>query len=216
MSRRNTLSAALAMAMIATACSVPEQSEAQVIEEVQYELLATTTSTTSTTVADSPIFVVSFYWHSAGDSRLRIINRPREVRPSASQTLIELVAGPSEEELETNPDLQTLLNETMEPALTQVDGDIYQIQIQRPAEEALSTEQAAEFVCTATQFREIGAVTIVGIDDIPFTLSGTGAVPIAGPAKASDFGDCQEEPLPIEVDPLEDGEDDGATTTTTS
>lgn len=213
MSRRHTLSAALAAAVLVAACGLPGQKEAQVIEEVQYELLATTTSTTSTTVADSPIFVVSFYWHSAGDSRLRILNRPREDRPSASQTLVELAAGPSEEELETNPDLQTLLNETMEPVLTQVDGDTYQIQIQRPAEEALTTEQAAEFVCTATQFREIGAVTIVGTDGIAFTLSGTGAVAIAGPAQASDFGDCQEEPLPVEVDPLEEG--DGATTTTT-
>lgn len=207
---------AAALILLLAACGLEGEDQAQVIEEVQYDLLETTTSTTSTTVAESPVFGVLFYWHSAGDSRLRVVPRAREERPSASQTLQQLVIGPLEEDLETNPDLQTLLNETMEPVLTQVEGSTYQIQIQQLAEEALTTEQAAEFVCTATQFDEIDAVTIVGIDDVPFFLSGAGAVAIAGPARASDFGDCQEEPLPGEVEAAEGEEDPDAEGTTTT
>ncbi len=214
---RVKLSVALAVLFSATSCGLRGDEQAQVIEDVQYELLGTSTSTTSTTVADRPIFVVSFFWHTAGNNRLRVLTRALADPPSAGQTLTDLVAGPTPEDLEANPDLQTQLNETMEPRLSQVDGTTYQIQIQRPAEEQLTVEQAAEFVCTATQFVEIDAVTIVNADLVAFTLSGAGAVPIAGPARSDDFGGCVEDPLPVE--PVEgDGSDpeSGSTTTTTS
>jgi len=210
---RNVL-ASIALVFCLTACGLQSEQQAEAIEDVQFDLLATSTSTTSTTVPDSPTFAVSFFWHS-GDNRLRLLTRLREERPSPEQTLQELVIGPLEEDLVDNPDLQTQLNETMAPVLTQIDGSTYQIQIQQLAEEALTTEQAAEFVCTATQFREIDAVTIVGIDDVPFTLSGSGAVAIAGPARSTDFNDCKEELLPVEADAEGDGENPDSASTTT-
>lgn len=216
---RVKLSVALAVLFTATSCGLRGDEQAEIIGDVQYELLGTSTSTTSTTVADRPIFAVSFFWHTAGDNRLRLLTRALADRPSPGQTLIDLVAGPTPEDLEASPDLQTQLNETMEPLLSQVDGTTYQIQIQRPAEEQLTVEQAAEFVCTATQFAEIDAVTIVNADLVPFTLSGAGAVPIAGPARSDDFGGCTEDPLPGDVEPVEgDGTDpeSESTTTTTS
>lgn len=218
MTPRIKLAIALAIAVVAASCGLQEEDQATALEEVQYDLLDTTTSTTSTTVADRPSFAVLFYWHTASDNRLRIVRRPLAERPSAGQTLSELVAGPLPEDLEDNPDLQNQLDQSMEPRLTQIDDRTFQIQIQWNAEEALTTEQAAELVCTATQFAEIEAVTIVNADDEPFTLSGVGAVAIAGPAKASDFGDCAEEPAFIEVDPADEEADDpdSESTTTTS
>lgn len=207
----------IAFALVCVACGLQDEEQAQIIEEVQYELLGTSTSTTSTTIAERPTFIVSFFWHTAGDNRLRVLTRPRDERPSAAETLTELVAGPLPEDFETSPDLQTALSPTMEPRLSQVDGGNYQIQIEWPAEEQLTTEQAAEFVCTATQFAEIDAVTIVNADGVPFTLSGAGAIPIAGPARSTDFGDCEEDPIPGELEPV-DGEapleGDAVTTTT--
>lgn len=209
-------SVAIVLALGVASCGLQEEQQAQVIEEVQYELLGTSTSTTSTTVAQRPSFMVSFFWHTAGGSRLRELERAVAERPTPGQTLTELVVGPTPEDLETNPDLQTQLNETMEPVLTQVDGTTYQIRIQRPAEEQLSVEQATEFVCTATQFDEIDAITIVNAEDIAFTLSGAGAVPIPGPARADDFGGCVEDP-PLELDPAEgEGGDDQESGTTTT
>lgn len=212
-----------ALLLVAGACGLQEEEQAELIEEVQYDLLGTTTSTTSTTVVDTPIFPVFFFWHTAGDNRLRQITRTLAERPSAAQVLTELVDGPLAEDLEQNPDLQSRLDPSMEPQISQVDGGTYQIQITWPAEDGLTTEQAAEFVCTATQFAEIDAITIVNNDEEPFTftLSGAGAVPIPGPARTTDFGECIEELLTVdpELDPEnteEDAEDPEAQSTTTS
>lgn len=205
----------VAVALAASGCGLTAEDQAEVIEEVQYELLGTTTSTTSTTVANFPTFPVVLFWHTAGDNRLKPINRLLSEPPSAAQTLNELVAGPTPEEQEANPDVQNQLDPTMEPRLSQIDGDVYQIQIQRSIDEQLTSEQAAEFVCTATQFPEINAVTIVNQDDEPFNLSGAGAVPIPGPARISDFNDCVEEQLPVDPEPAE-GEDDGSGESTTT
>lgn len=218
MTWRMKLAPALAVALVAASCGLQTEDQAQVLDEVQYDLLATSTSTTSTTVADRPVFTVSFFWHTAGDNRLRIVSRALAERPSAGLALSELVIGPLPEELEDNLDLQTRLDTSMEPLLTLSDDGTYQIQIQWPAESALTTEQAAELVCTAAQFPEIDAVTIVNADGVPFTLSGDGAVAIAGPARASDFRDCAEDLLPVGADPAdEQGDDpDSESTTTTS
>lgn len=209
--------------LVVSSCALQGEEEAQVISDVQYELLGTSTSTTSTTVAERPIFDVSFFWHSAGDNRLREITRARDEAPGAAQTLRELVAGPLPEDIEANPDLISRLDQSMEPVLTQVDGRTYQIQINWSAEEDLSIEQATEFVCTATQFSTIDAITIVNTEGVAFTLSGVGAVPITGPATPSDFGGCVEEPLPVEAssqaeaDGDEAGEDaDGSESSTTT
>lgn len=206
-------SALLVLLLVVGACGLPGQDEAEVIaaEDVDYELLGTTTSTTSTTVVDQPIFAVSFYWHTASDNSLRQIVRGRDTAPDPAATLLELVAGPTAADLEENPDLQTRLDESMQPELLGPDdnGNV-QIRIQRLAEEALTTPQAAEFVCTVTQFGRISAVTIVDAEDTPFSLSGLGAVPIVGPARPSDFGDCVEEPFPGET-----AESEETTTTTT-
>jgi len=202
--------ASVAMAFTLTACGLESEQAAEVLEEVQFDLLATSTSTTSTTMPESPVFPVQFYWHTAGDNRLQAISRDKEVRPSAGETLRELVQGPTQEDLEANLNLQNRLDPSMEPQLFQIEDSTYQIQINWPIDEALTIEQAAEFVCTAAQFAEIDAVTIVNLDGEQFTLSGTGAVAIAGPARASDFNDCIEQDLPVEIDP------DAETTTTTT
>lgn len=202
------------------ACGLQAEQQAEVIEEVQFELLGTTTSTTSTTVPESPVFSVTFYWHTAGDNnRLQAITRVREEPPTAGRTLSELVLGPTQEDLEADPNLQNLLDPSMEPQLSQVEGSIYQIQIQWPIDDGLNTEEAAEFVCTATQFPEIAAITIVNTEGEQFSLSGTGAVAIAGPARASDFNDCEEDPLPVDPDAEVEGDtevDPDAETTTTT
>lgn len=199
----------MALLCLVASCGLQEEDQARVIEDVPFELLGTTTSTTSTTVPESTFFTVIFYWHTASDNRLQAITRAKEEPSTAADTLRELVNGPTQEELEENPTLQPRLDPSMEPRLSQVDGSTYQIQIQRPIEEALTTEQAAEFVCTAVQFAEIEAITIVNADDEPFTLSGAGAVAIAGPARAADFLDC------VEEEPRVDPEPDAETTTTT-
>lgn len=202
------------MILLISSCGLPSQDRAEVIaaENVDYELLGTTTSTTSTTVVAQPIFAVSFYWHTASDNSLRQVTRGRDTRPDPVATLLELVAGPTAADLEQNPDLQTRLDESMQPELLGPDDNgAVRIRIQRSAEEALTTDQAAEFVCTAVQFERINTVTIVDADDTPFSLSGLGAVPIVGPARPSDFGDCVEDPVPGEVDESED-----STTTTSS
>ena len=193
--------ASIATVLCLSACGLQAEQEAQVIEEVPFELLGTTTSTTPTTVPESPSFPVQFYWHTASDSRLQVVSRAKDEPPSAGETLVELVGGPTQEELEANPDLQPQLDPSMEPLLFRVEGSTYQIQIQRPIEEALTTEQAAEFVCTATQFAQIQAITIVNADNQPFTLSGAGAVAIAGPARAEDFGDCVQQELVVDTEP---------------
>lgn len=197
-----------------SACGLRGEEQAQVIDDVQYELLVTTTSTTSTTAPALPTFQVNFYWHSAGDNRLRVIERPREEPPTPGQTLLELVAGPTPEDIEENPDLLSRLDQSMQPELTQLEDNVYQIRIQWLAEDDLSIEQAAEFVCTATQFDGIDAITIVNNEGFTFTLSGVGAVPIAGPARPADFADCVEE-IPI-AEPEGDGDGDGAGSSTTT
>ncbi len=206
---RNILVSIVLLGFLA-ACGLQEEEQARVIEDVPFELLGTTTSTTSTTVPESTFFPVLFYWHTASDNRLQVVSRAKEEASTAADTLRELVNGPTQEELEENPNLQPRLDPSMEPRLFQIEGSTYQIQIQRPIDEALTTEQAAEFVCTATQFAEIEAVTIVNSDGAQFTLSGTGAVAIAGPARKADFNDCVQEDLQVDVDP------DAETTTTTT
>jgi hypothetical protein len=212
--RRGTSIAAACMLLLG-ACGLEGEENARVIaiDDVDYELLGTTTSTTSTTVNDQPIFVVSLYWHTTGESRLRSIIRGKDSPPAPGATLLELVAGPTAAELEINPELQSRLDPSMEPELFQLDDGTYRIRIQQLADEALTTDQAAEFVCTITQFSDIDAVTIIDAEDVPFSLSGLGAVPIIGPARSSDFGDCIEEPVPGETT---DGEepDPGSSTTT--
>jgi hypothetical protein len=195
------------IAVFSTSCGLDGQTGAEVIaaDDVDYELLGTTTSTTSTTLVETPIFAVSFFWHTAGDNSLRQVVRGRDSQPDPAMTLLELVAGPTAADLEQNPDLQTRLDESMEPELLGPDDDGQaRIRIQRSAEESLTTDQAAEFVCTATQFQAISAITIVDADDTPFSLSGLGAVPIVGAARPSDFGDCVEDPLPGETNEPEE------------
>lgn len=215
---RRSMAVALTCMFLLGACGLDGEQSARIIasDDVDYELLGTTTSTTSTTVIDQPIFVVSLYWHTTGESRLRAVARGKDSPPAPGSTLLELVAGPTAAELETNPELQSRLDPSMEPELFQQDDGTYRIRIQQLTDEALTTDQAAEFVCTITQFAEIDAVTIIGADDLPFSLSGLGAVPIIGPARSADFGDCIEEPLPGEI--LDDEEteepDPGASTTT--
>lgn len=209
--------ALLAGLVMISSCGLAGQDGAEIIaaEDVDYELLGTTTSTTSTTVVERPIFAVSFYWHTASDNSLRQVVRGRDTRPDPGLTLLELVAGPTAADLEQNPELQSRLDESMEPELLGPDTDgAAQIRIQRSAEEALTTDQAAEFVCTATQFEGINAITIVDAEDNPFSLSGLGAVPIVGPARPADFGDCVEDPLPGETESEEPTETDESTTTT--
>jgi hypothetical protein len=206
------LAISVLMGLLLGSCGLPRQDQAEVIaaENVDYELLGTTTSTTSTTIVDQPTFEVSFYWHTASDNSLRQVIRGRDTAPDPVATLLELVAGPTAADLEENPDLQTRLDESMQPELLGPDDNgAVLIRIQRSAEEALTTDQAAEFVCTVAQFDRINTVTIVDAEDTPFSLSGLGAVPIVGSARPSDFGDCVEDPLPGETDEAEE------TTTTT-
>lgn len=200
------------------ACGLDGEESARIIEsdDVDYDLLGTTTSTTSTTANNRPTFAVSLFWHTTGESRLRSITRAKDSPPAPGATLQELVIGPTAAELEDNPELQSRLDPSMEPELFQQEDGAYRIRIQQLADEALTTDQAAEFVCTITQFAEIDAVTIVASDDSPFSLSGLGAVPIIGPARPSDFGDCAEEPSPGETPEGEEGDatDEGSTSTT--
>lgn len=196
-------------------CGLTGQEQAELIaaENVDYELLGTTTSTTSTTVVAQPTFAVIFYWHAAGDNSLRQVTKGRETQPDPMQTLRELVAGPTAADLEENPDLQARLDESMQPEVIGPDenGQVT-IRIQRPADEPLTTDQAAEFVCTVTQFESISSVVIVDANDTPFSLSGLGAVALQGPARPSDFGDCvEDQPLP---DAEESGDNEGGSTTT--
>ncbi len=203
--------ALVAAAVLSMSCGVSGQESAELIaaENVDYELLGTTSSTTSTTVVDEPMFAVSLYWHTAGTSDLRKVVRGRESEALPGQTLLDLAAGPTTAEVEANPDLQSRLDPSMEPELFGPDDQgLYRIRIQRSPEEALTTDQAAEIVCTITQFETIASVIIVDAEDTPFSLSGVGAVAIVGPARPADFGDC------VETVPPADGED--STTTTTS
>lgn len=216
---RSAAATVLACVFLTAACGLPSEENAQIIasEEVDYELLGTTTSTTSTTVNDLPVFVVRLYWHTTGESRLRSVTRGKDAQPAPGATLIELVAGPTVGELEANPELQSQLDPSMEPELLKQEDGAFRIRIQRLADEALTTDQAAEFVCTVTQFAEINSVTIVDAEDTPFGLSGLGAVPIIGPARPSDFGDCIEEPLLVEqIDETEGEESDPDSSTTTA
>ena len=215
---RHSTAIVLACILFLGSCGLDGEETARIIEtdDVDYELLGTTTSTTSTTVNDRPIFVVSLFWHTTGESRLRSITRGKDSPPAPGATLLELVAGPTAAELEDNPELQSRLDPSMEPELFQQEDGTYRIRIQQLADEALTTDQAAEFVCTITQFAEIEAVTIVASDDSPFSLSGLGAVPIIGAARPSDFGDCAEEPLPGDVPEGEEGEAPDASSTSTT
>ncbi len=217
---RRIAAVALACTFIAAACGLTGDENAEIIasENVDYELLGTTTSTTSTTINELPVFVVRLYWHTTGESRLRSVTRGKDAQPAPGATLQELVTGPTATELEANPELQNLLDPSMEPELFQLEDGTYRIRIQQLADEALTTDQAAEFVCTITQFAAIVSVTIVDSDDTPFSLSGLGAVPIIGPAQPSDFGDCIEEPLPGEetTDDAEDSEGTDPTSSTTT
>ncbi len=200
---------AVALVLATTSCGLTGQEKAELIaaENVDYELLGTTTSTTSTTIVDEPSFQVSLFWHTAGTNALRRVDRGRDSEPTPGQTLLELAAGPTTAEVESNPDLQSRLDPSMEPELFGPDDQgLYRVRIQQSVDEALTPDQAAEIVCTITQFEAISAVLIVGADDTPFSLSGVGAVPIAGPARPSDFADCVET-----APPTEDGE--GTTTT---
>ena len=213
--RRLRSCAVVALMVVSAACGLAGQEAPEVIaaEDVDYELLGTTTSTTSTTVVDAPTFVVSFFWHTAGDNSLREVVRGRDTMPDPATTLFELVAGPTATDLDENPELQARLDESMQPELIGPDeSGLVTIRIQRSAEEALTTDQAAEFVCTITQFESIDSVAIVDAENTPFSLSGVGAVPIQGPARPSDFGDCVEPQPPAAEDP--DG-GDGSTTTST-
>lgn len=200
----------MATVVAASSCGVGGEEEATAIDDVDFELLGTTTSTTSTTVPARPLFTVTFYWHTAADDRLVAIERQREEAPSAQETLDELIVGPSADELEANPDLLSRIDASLAPELDQVDGTTYQVRIQQSSEDSLTTEQAAEIICTLTQFSAIDAIAIVDPEGVAFTLSGSGAVPIEGPARRSDFSDCVEDPLPGE-NADEDGGGDGET-----
>ncbi len=184
-----------------SACRIPMDDEARPldVEVVEFDLLETTTSITTPEIVVLPRFVLRLYWHTASDNRLVIAEKGRETAPSAQEALTELAIGPLEADLQLNPDLQTLLDATMEPLLSGPDDNgIHRIQINRPATEALGTAQVAELVCTVTQFASIEQVEVVDPGGELFSLSGAGAVAITGPARASDFGDCEEELLPTE------------------
>lgn len=195
--------ALLASLLVVSSCGLAGEDQAELIaaEDVDYELLGTTTSTTSTTVVAQPTAEALFYWHAGADDGLRVIVRGLDAQPDPASTLLDLVAGPTASDLEKNPDLVARVDESMQPELIGPDenGQV-QIRIQRPAEEALTTDQAAEFVCTATQFSSISSVLIVDAEGVPFSLSGLGAVAIQGAAQRSDFGDCTEDLPPGEAE----------------
>lgn len=199
MSRPRMIFAAVAVAVLA-ACSIPIENRAQVIEDetVAYGLLNTTTSTVTTTVPELPTQTVSFFWHN-NEGRLVIIVKGRDNIPDPGIVLAELVEGPQPADLEENPNLITVLDSTMAPRLSGPDvNGVHRIQIDRLAEEALSTDQAEEFVCTATQFDAIERVEIIDSNGELFSLSGKGAVALDGPASAEDFGDCVPDPPPAD------------------
>lgn len=188
----------LTFVLLLAACRIPLDEEARAIQgdEVEFNLLDEGPSTTSTTVPERPRFSIRLFWHNAVDNRLVIVQKGRETAPEPDEALLELVAGPTEADREINENLQTVLDQSMEPEVVGVIEGVYRIRINRQSEELLSTLQAAEFVCTLTQFVGIEQVEIVDPEDNLFSLSGVGAVALNGPARAADFGDCQEEPLP--------------------
>lgn len=191
----------LTFVLLLAACRIPLDEEARAIQgdEVEFNLLDEGTSTTSTTVVERPRFSIRLFWHNAVDNRLVIVQKGREMAPEPDEALLELVAGPTEADREINENLQTVLDQSMEPEVVGVIEGVYRIRINRQSEELLSTLQAAEFVCTLTQFVGIEQVEIVDPEDNLFSLSGVGAVALNGPARAADFGDCQEEPLPEDI-----------------
>ena len=134
---RRIAAVALACTFIAAACGLTGDENAEIIasENVDYELLGTTTSTTSTTINELPVFVVRLYWHTTGESRLRSVTRGKDAQPAPGATLQELVTGPTATELEANPELQNLLDPSMEPELFQLEDGTYRIRIQQLADD---------------------------------------------------------------------------------
>ncbi len=199
----------LAFVTLTAGCGLNMDTQAELIDagSVEYGLLETTTSTTSSTIAIEPTQVVNFYWHNGADNRLVVVPKGRDVEQQPGDALLELVAGPLESDLEDFPNTVTLLDITTAPMLVGPDeAGVFQIRINRLAEEPLTTGEAAELVCTAVQFPAIERVQITDLEGNPFSLSGNGAVALTEPAKAENFGNCLPDPLPT----------DESTTTSTS
>ncbi len=215
MSRRSSLFAWTTMLLIGgltTACGIPAEDTAQIIDEPRPELFETVPETTSTTQPPGAAVNLRLYWHTDRDI-LVVVNRAYSESPSIQEALDVLTQGPSLEEQGRNPTtfIQRKFNVSLAPRYLSLNIETGEAVIQ-VADEALFREDsdrriaASEIVCTALQFRNIDSITIVdSLGTIP--LTDLDAEPIDGPAMAVHYDDCMPPEIPSAEDQTED--DDG-------
>ncbi len=204
-------------AVLAASCGLPEQDQAQVIDDVPDDVLAVV-STTSTAVAveeDDAPFTLTLYWHESDQGRLIQVSRPSDTQPTPLEALQQLREGPTNQEIADTAGVLTfgpsaglrLTPDELAPVLEgPVDGTLtIRVSGAEFRELPNKANAAAELVCTLTEFDEIDGVTVVDDQPEPITLVGNNAEPIVGPATRANFGDCE----PFEV------ADDGPTPPTT-
>lgn len=189
--------------VVVTACGIPAEESAQIIDEPRPELFETVPETTSTTEPPPGETVnLRLYWHTDRDI-LVIVNRAFSESPTIQEALEFLTQGPSLEEQGRNPTtfIQRKFNVSLAPRYLSLNLETGEATIQ-VADAALFREDtdrriaASEIVCTALQYKNIDSVTIVdSLGIIP--LTDLDAEPIDGPAMAVHYDECMPPEVPV-------------------
>ncbi len=202
--------------LLAAACGLPEQDQAQVLEELPADLLAVTSTTSATpdeVELDAP-FELALYWHDS-DQGGRLIRkvRQRTTAPTPQEAIEQLIAGPTEQEVAETESLifgpnTGLRDEELAPVVGEPDGGIVTVTVSGNGFRELPNKAnaAAELVCTLTEFENIDGVIVRDLQPDPIGLVGANSESIEGPARRENFDDC------MTANPLPEGEE---TTTTT-
>lgn len=208
--------------LLATACVSPNESTAEVIPDVPFDLLGpVNTSTTIAVPEDEGRFDLDLFFLAEDDTLWRV-TRAREQSPGIQEVLDALVAGPSESEFELIP-LLARLSESLNPIASQPIEGLLSITV---ADEAQFRENNTRFttqvlVCTMTQLPNVSAIQLR--DTIgPIPLSNIDSESIGEVANPADYNDCEAgniadladltDPTAVEEPNSEDGQADGEET----
>ncbi len=217
LSRFSILTTALVGVMAsAAACGLPEQDQAQVINDLPADVLAVTSTTLSApveVVSDAP-FEVALYWHESdqGGRLIRIV-RQRTTPPTPQEAIEQLIVGPTEQELADTENFNLfgpntgLRDEQLAPVVGVPEAGIVTVSVSGTGFRDLPNKAnaAAELVCTLTEFDNIDGVIVRDLQPEPIGLVGTNSESIEGPARRENFDGC------ITADQPPEGE--GSTTT---
>ncbi|MEZ5378991.1 MAG: hypothetical protein R2733_21010 [Acidimicrobiales bacterium] len=194
-------------AVVAASCGLPEQDQAQAIDDLPEDLLAVTTTTTTApaAVVDDAPYELVLYWHES-DQGGRLIRkvRLRSTPPTPQEALQELIGGPVESEVAETEGVEFfgpnagLKDAELNPIIEgPVEGIVTVVVSGTGFRELPNKANAAEeLVCTLTEFDAIDGLVVRDAQPEPIGLVGRNSESIEGPARRENFDDCATPDLP--------------------